>query len=165
MGMSMKFVLLLLSVTLICSATTAKLEESSSQVANLPRTQSRMLVQFGVVDKHVKHAYRARKGVERTSSNKKFRYTKIGKAMSGSLTADKAMESETKAKKVSAPKKSNKVKYSNKKFEVGMAKGEKIPMKVQKAIERIGAKPNDTKKGAVGKYNYLLVHITKIEKN
>jgi hypothetical protein len=130
-----------------------------------------------VVPAYVKNARKSMKKVETKAANKRFQYSEIGRPKRGSKSADEAAKAAKHLKtagklavvktaagsKATKAKKSSKVKYSNKKFKVGMAKGERIPMKVQKAIERIGAKPKDTKKGAVGKYHYLLVHITKIE--
>ena len=137
-------------------------------------TRMLAILPAGVVPAYVKKAKKAMKNIETRAANHKFMYSEIGRPEKGSKSAVKAAElsktagalATTKtsaASKATKAKKSSKVKYSNKRFEVGMAKGEKIPMKVQKAIEKIGAKPNDTKKGAVGKYNYLLIHITKIE--
>merc|ERR1719240_1447965 len=64
------------------------------------------------------------------------------------------------AKTKAAPKAPTAVKQLEHRFNVGMAKGQKIPAKIQVAMKKLHAKVQDTKVGDIGMYHYLLVYVT-----
>merc|ERR1719399_627089 len=64
------------------------------------------------------------------------------------------------AKTKAAPKAPTAVKQLEHKFNVGMAKGQKIPAKIQMAMKKLHAKVQNTTTGDIGIYHYLLVYVT-----
>jgi len=58
-------------------------------------------------------------------------------------------------------KKVSKGKKTDKKFEIGQAKGKRIPKKISIALKKIKGNVNNTVLGEIENYNYLLVYVSK----